>query len=367
NNYDPSQSQHFNPRPPQNRMGFSSVSPLNQANISQNIHTHNIGGKRPIYYPTMTQNNYIQNPLVYNSNVNENAQNMNFYQPIRNSPLMQSQLEIQSPLTSIGLSPMNMVGTPLNSSYQISSPLLKTNINENARQMGGGAMSPFNSITMDNNKMPLEDMEYATKLKQLSKYVEPLRKLIFKIEKEDDQKKEIVKLKALLDILSNNSPNTKKVPITTLLKCEVVLARQFETSSQDKQSSNVFASLNSPSILSISAAQGGEDVKPRMMQQPMTYNNNSATAITNVTPPNNPNYNAYQSNSANIVSGTSEQHLNATTNYDSGSLREAIGQFSATLEKFKQSCLNENDGGQRMSQALMETFAPAYYKAYLLP
>jgi len=66
-----------------------------------------------------------------------------------------------------------------------------------------------------------EDREYLEKVKQLEKYIEPLRRMIHKIGNENDHDR-LTKMKKLLDILSNPD---KRMPIATLQKCEDVLKR----------------------------------------------------------------------------------------------------------------------------------------------
>lgn len=65
-----------------------------------------------------------------------------------------------------------------------------------------------------------EDQAYLDKVRQLGKYIEPLRKMISRIG-EDDQER-LSKMKKLLDILATPS---KRMPMDTLLKCEAVLER----------------------------------------------------------------------------------------------------------------------------------------------
>ncbi|CAB0005674.1 unnamed protein product [Nesidiocoris tenuis] len=70
---------------------------------------------------------------------------------------------------------------------------------------------------------PQEDIAYREKIKQLSKYIEPLRKMISRVGSEGPSNVEkMSKMKTLLDILTN--PN-KRMPLETLLKCEVVLEK----------------------------------------------------------------------------------------------------------------------------------------------
>ncbi|XP_070159334.1 mediator of RNA polymerase II transcription subunit 15-like [Polyergus mexicanus] len=66
-----------------------------------------------------------------------------------------------------------------------------------------------------------EDQAYRDKVRQLSKYIEPLRRMIAKMSSEGNVDK-LSKMKKLLEILSNPS---KRMPLDTLLKCEVVLEK----------------------------------------------------------------------------------------------------------------------------------------------
>ncbi|XP_076183362.1 mediator complex subunit 15 [Ptiloglossa arizonensis] len=66
-----------------------------------------------------------------------------------------------------------------------------------------------------------EDQAYRDKVRQLSKYIEPLRRMIAKMSNEGNVDK-LSKMKKLLEILSNPS---KRMPMDTLLKCEVVLEK----------------------------------------------------------------------------------------------------------------------------------------------
>ncbi|XP_024117976.1 mediator of RNA polymerase II transcription subunit 15 isoform X2 [Oryzias melastigma] len=68
----------------------------------------------------------------------------------------------------------------------------------------------------------MEDQQYMEKLKQLSKYIEPLRRMINKIDKNEDRKKDLSKMKSLLNILTD--PNIR-CPLKTLQKCEIALEK----------------------------------------------------------------------------------------------------------------------------------------------
>ncbi|KAJ9591040.1 hypothetical protein L9F63_027754, partial [Diploptera punctata] len=65
-----------------------------------------------------------------------------------------------------------------------------------------------------------EDQAYKEKVRQLSKYIEPLHRMINRLGNDDVEK--LSKMKKLLEILSNPS---KRMPLETLLKCEAVLEK----------------------------------------------------------------------------------------------------------------------------------------------
>ncbi|XP_045605676.1 mediator of RNA polymerase II transcription subunit 15 [Procambarus clarkii] len=66
----------------------------------------------------------------------------------------------------------------------------------------------------------VEDAAYREKVRQLSKYVVPLRRMIQRIGNEDAEKSK--KMKQLHDMLQNP---TRRMPMETLLKCEIVLEK----------------------------------------------------------------------------------------------------------------------------------------------
>ncbi|XP_077016430.1 mediator of RNA polymerase II transcription subunit 15 isoform X2 [Tamandua tetradactyla] len=98
--------------------------------------------------------------------------------------------------------------TPQNFSVPSPGPL-NTPVNPSA------VMSPAGSSQA-------EEQQYLDKLKQLSKYIEPLRRMINKIDKNEDRKKDLSKMKSLLDILTDPS---KRCPLKTLQKCEIALEK----------------------------------------------------------------------------------------------------------------------------------------------
>ena len=104
---------------------------------------------------------------------------------------------------SMNPSPSSNLNTPLGSNYDLNNDLehLIANIT---------AAAPASQ----------EDREYFEKVKSLEKYIEPLRNMIAKIGDGDQDR--LIKMKKLLDILSNPS---RRMNISTLLKCEDVLKR----------------------------------------------------------------------------------------------------------------------------------------------
>nr|XP_048677817.1 mediator of RNA polymerase II transcription subunit 15 isoform X3 [Caretta caretta] len=79
-----------------------------------------------------------------------------------------------------------------------------------------------NSVMSPASSSQSEEQQYLEKLKQLSKYIEPLRRMINKIDKNEDRKKDLSKMKSLLDILTDPS---KRCPLKTLQKCEIALEK----------------------------------------------------------------------------------------------------------------------------------------------
>lgn len=90
--------------------------------------------------------------------------------------------------------------------------------------------SPLNTPVMVPTASPAtrmisDEQVYMEKLKQLSRFIEPLRAMIAKFDRDDgvfEKKKEISKIRNLLHLISE--PN-KRIPMETLLKCEQVLEK----------------------------------------------------------------------------------------------------------------------------------------------
>ena len=84
--------------------------------------------------------------------------------------------------------------------------------------MGGRQGMPGNMGVMSSGGN--EDQLYLEKVRQLSRFIDPLTRLISRFGDEDSDK--LSKMKIMLDILSNPS---KRMPMDTLLKCEAVLEK----------------------------------------------------------------------------------------------------------------------------------------------
>uniref|UniRef100_A0A8B9SMB3 Mediator of RNA polymerase II transcription subunit 15 n=1 Tax=Anas platyrhynchos TaxID=8839 RepID=A0A8B9SMB3_ANAPL len=78
-----------------------------------------------------------------------------------------------------------------------------------------------NSVMSPASSSQSEEQQYLEKLKQLSKYIEPLRRMINKIDK-NEGRRILSKMKSLLDILTDPS---KRCPLKTLQKCEIALEK----------------------------------------------------------------------------------------------------------------------------------------------
>ncbi|XP_072377144.1 mediator of RNA polymerase II transcription subunit 15 isoform X1 [Diabrotica undecimpunctata] len=222
---------------PLNQMGNHLGGPLQ--NAVQNQMGNQMAGQMPGQLPGQMQMassmaNQIQNQMIggmaqlpqqKSQQMIINQINPNFpRQPTPNqifnqspSPSVQSPagLGSQPPVASPALasSPgaqMNMIGSvgPPRSVGMAPSPgsTLNTPGQPNQSPMAGGAMP--------------DEQAYREKVRQLSKYIEPLRKMIAKLGNEDVEK--MSKMKKLLEILT--SPH-QRTPLDTLLKCEIVLEK----------------------------------------------------------------------------------------------------------------------------------------------
>lgn len=121
------------------------------------------------------------------------------------------------------------LGAP-SSNQMVPSPALVPSPSPQHPMMGqqrsvGMAPSPSSSLNTPGGvgatPSPQEDAAYREKIRHLSKYVDPLRKMTAKMGSEGNVDK-LSKMKKLLEILSNPS---KRVPLETIIKCEAVLEK----------------------------------------------------------------------------------------------------------------------------------------------
>ncbi|KAL3290282.1 hypothetical protein HHI36_023628 [Cryptolaemus montrouzieri] len=138
----------------------------------------------------------------------------------------------QSPSSSVQ-SP-GMSGPPT-SNQMVTSPALAPSPGSSMTMMGstgpprsiGMAPSPGTSLNTPGQPIqsPMglqEEQAYREKVRQLSKYIDPLRKMIARIGNDGEHVEKLSKMKKLLEILSNPQ---QRMPLETLLKCEVVLEK----------------------------------------------------------------------------------------------------------------------------------------------
>lgn len=155
------------------------------------------------------------------------------FPPVRNSTpnfLRQSPSPMSVP-SPIGLQHNQMVASPA----MVPSPQAPMSNPPQRVGMGPNVMAPSPSGNMMNTPgqpqgdyvqspmNPHDDQIYREKYNQLTKYKEPLKKVISRVGTENNSEKAI-KLKKLLEILSNPEA---RIPLETLVKCEIVLMNQF--------------------------------------------------------------------------------------------------------------------------------------------
>ncbi|XP_065202466.1 mediator of RNA polymerase II transcription subunit 15-like [Planococcus citri] len=118
---------------------------------------------------------------------------------------------VPSPNTAQMPTPSGMVNTMMRQSGPGMAPSPNSNINLN---------TPGNLSQPTPSPCSNDEQAYRDKVKQLSRYIEPLRKMISRLGNGDSEK--MGKMKKLLEILS--SPG-QRITMETLLKCEVVLEK----------------------------------------------------------------------------------------------------------------------------------------------
>ncbi|GAB1607364.1 mediator of RNA polymerase II transcription subunit 15-like isoform X2 [Argonauta hians] len=151
--------------------------------------------------PYMSPQQYVQSPGQVQPQFNT-----------AHSPATQSSHMVHSPANLAAPSP---------STHIVPSPVSRNAMG--APSPGSALNTPGNPGSVGAIASPSEDQAYLDKLKQLSKFIDPLRRMIRKTETEEDNKKDQShKMKNLLEILSDPS---KRLPMATLLKCEQALLK----------------------------------------------------------------------------------------------------------------------------------------------
>lgn len=126
----------------------------------------------------------------------------------------------------------------------VPSPAAVNTMQQPSPKAGGPRGVPSGLIARSSPIDTPEDAAYFEKIRQLQKYIEPLRRMIAGMNAAD--KTNLLKMKKLYDILTN--PQKKSVPMSTLLKSEEVLGKMFEkirvggdegSSSVDHQGTNL--------------------------------------------------------------------------------------------------------------------------------
>lgn len=97
--------------------------------------------------------------------------------------------------------------------------------NLNTPGQAGAVPSPLN---------PQEEQLYREKYRQLTKYIEPLRRMVARIGNDDEK---LLKMNKLLEILCN--PN-QRIPLETLTKCEIALEKMDLKSYSMPSSNSIF-------------------------------------------------------------------------------------------------------------------------------
>ena len=210
------------PRPPLQRQdAFIVTSSQHVQQVSQVLPAS--GASQMGFQQQVPQGNAMQQRQPVNQNVNQpppqQPMQSQIQQTMVNSPAQPQISQIaSSPMSMMTPSPVAPSPAPRNPNvYGVPSP--SSNLNTPA--MSHASPAPRS----------VEEQAYLDKLQKLSRYVEPLRRMINRLstDKDEDHKKDISKMKNLLEILTDHN---KRLPMATLLKCEQVLEKlEFHGSS----------------------------------------------------------------------------------------------------------------------------------------
>lgn len=142
---------------------------------------------------------------------------------------MQQQQQLQQQSIQPGVGPQGSLPNPQmipspalvpTSSPQMSGLMQNPNQRQPMRQSPSAPLNTPGQVTQNSPFNPQEDQLYREKYKQLTKYIEPLKRMVDKLSNDGNNAEGYRKMNKLLEILTNPS---QRVPLETLLKCEKVL------------------------------------------------------------------------------------------------------------------------------------------------
>ncbi|XP_061387400.1 mediator of RNA polymerase II transcription subunit 15-like [Musca vetustissima] len=171
---------------------------------------------------------------------------------------MQQQQQQQQPNQNVvpqnTLANSQMIPSPAlvpTSSPQMAGMMQNPNQRQQMRQSPSQSINTPGQVTQNSPFNPQEDQLYREKYKQLTKYIEPLKRVVDKLRIDGGNAENYRKMSKLLEILTNPA---QRVSLETLLKCEKVLENTDMKSYSDQsfgKSSNplmevITATLQSP-------------------------------------------------------------------------------------------------------------------------
>ncbi|XP_055373068.1 mediator of RNA polymerase II transcription subunit 15 [Condylostylus longicornis] len=207
------------------------INRMNNQGLGQNQMPQNIGNMNQLEGPNIMNSaqgmsQAIQRPagqtMINNSNPAMFQGNRPVGQYLRQSPSP----TVSSPAAAAINTPQQMQSNsqmiPSPALVPTSSPQMANILatQRNLRQSPSGPLNTPGQITNSSPFNPQEDQLYREKYKQLTKYIEPLKRMVAKIGNDDVEK--ITKMNKLLEILCNPQ---QRIPLETLLKCEKALEK----------------------------------------------------------------------------------------------------------------------------------------------
>lgn len=234
----------------QPQLSQAGVNPTQQSGIGQSTGQINpaVGGVNQIMniqnMPQKSQNIIVNN----NGTIFQTNRTVNQNQFLRQSPspTVSSPAGISQPHQNTQMIPSPAL-VP-SSSPQMSNIMANNQRNVALRQSPNAPLNTPGQVAASSPFNPQEDQIYREKYKQLTKYIEPLRRMVAKVGNDDVEK--ITKMNKLLEILCN--PH-QRIPLETLLKCEIALEKMDFKSYSFGSSSTQYGS-NNPLFEAVNAA-----------------------------------------------------------------------------------------------------------------